>query len=151
MTSLFVAEATLLGAIGTALGLPIGKLLARGAVEATATTVETFYIATAATEHAEAQSLELGQIALAFAATIPLAGLAAWFGSRDAVRIKPVEAARRDLTPASTRPRSGRVLAAALAGTLSVIASFLPAWDGLPLFGYASAILFLLAVSLIIR
>ena len=64
--ALFLGKAFLLSLVGAALGVVVGRVLANAAVRATATTVETFYIASAATEALEESGLGMEQIILAF-------------------------------------------------------------------------------------
>src|SRR5205085_11932910 len=69
---LFLGEAILLALAGTAVGLVLGRLMAAAAVRATATTVEVFFIATAATREAASRALSPGEIGIAFAVALPL-------------------------------------------------------------------------------
>src|SRR5262249_52447324 len=64
---LFLGEAILLVLVGTVVGLVLGRLMATAAVKATATTVEVFFIAMAATQEAAARALTVGEIITAFA------------------------------------------------------------------------------------
>ena len=146
---IFLLETLGLSVLGTLLGLPLGELLAEGAVEATATTVETFYIAQAATS--VQQGLTLGDVLLAFAVTPPLAMLAAWLPAREAGRVSPIEVTRdvRSAESLSTPPRRS-ALGAILLTCMSYPLSQLPAWNGLPVWGYAASITLLFAGALLV-
>ena len=144
---LFLAEAALLGAVGTALGLGLGRLLADLAVGVTGATVSQLYIATAATPPA----LTWAHVALAFAIGLPLSLAAALLPAREASRVPPT-AAMRGSDRLETRVRLHRsafglpVLILALA---AVLASLGPI-DGRPLFAYASAFAIIIGVALLV-
>ena len=91
---LFLGEAVLLALAGTVAGLALGRLMATAAVKATATTVEIFFIATAATREAAARALTVTEIVIAFAVALPLALAAAAVPALEAARVRPVEAMR---------------------------------------------------------
>lgn len=91
---LFLGEAVLLALAGTVVGLVLGRLMATAAVKATATTVEIFFIATAATREAASRALSLSEIAIAFAVALPLALVAAAVPALEAARVRPIEAMR---------------------------------------------------------
>ncbi|HKY04271.1 MAG TPA: FtsX-like permease family protein, partial [Blastocatellia bacterium] len=92
--ALFLGEALLLAIIGTLIGLVIGRLMAGLAVRATATTVETFYIAAAATESISEHAFGLTEVLFAFAVALPLAVFAAMVPALEASRVRPIEAMR---------------------------------------------------------
>lgn len=139
---LFLSEAILLSVVGTVAGLGIGRLLAGAAVKATATTVDTFYIATAATESAARHTLTLADALLAFAVALPLSLLAALLPALEASGVRPVEAMRGAERLASGFHPSRKFIALALALFATGYGfSFLPAINGLPLFGYLSALI----------
>jgi putative ABC transport system permease protein len=87
---LFLAEAVVLGVIGTALGVGLGRLLADWAVGITGATVSTLYIATAAAPPA----LTLAHAVLALAIGVPLSLLAAALPAIEASRVPPTTAIR---------------------------------------------------------
>ncbi|MEZ5420252.1 MAG: FtsX-like permease family protein [Vicinamibacterales bacterium] len=144
---LFLAEAALLGAVGTALGLGLGRLLADLAVGVTGATVSQLYIATAATPPA----LTWAHVALAFALGLPLSLAAALLPAREASRVPPT-AAMRGSDRLETRVRLHRsafglpVLILVLAGILASLGPI----DGRPLFAYASAFAIIIGVALLV-
>ena len=139
--SLFLGEAILLALIGTIIGLGLGRLLATAAVKATATTVDTFYIATAAIESAARHSLTWFDVVLAFAVALPLSLAAAALPALEASRVRPVEAIRgaERLASGFHPSRKYIFIALALLATGYLFSRF-DAINGLPLFGYLSAI-----------
>jgi putative ABC transport system permease protein len=139
--ALFLGEALLLGIVGTLIGLGIGRLMANAAVRATATTVETFYIASAASESAARHSLSLQDVLLAFAIALPLSLVAAALPALEAARVRPVEAMRgAQRLAASLRPSRKYLLLASSLFALGYLFSRFDSVNGLPLFGYLSAL-----------
>lgn len=134
---LFLGEAAVLTAVGCLLGVPLGRLLAVGAVQMTSTTVNTLYVAAAAV----VPPLEAEHLLLAFGLGMPLGLLAAAVPAREASRVTPT-AAMRGADRVKTRTRLGaRHLAVPLAffGVAWWLCR-LPAVDGLPLFGFGAAL-----------
>lgn len=147
VAGLFLGEAALMGAAGTVIGLGLGRLIADASVGVTSATVSTLYIATAAAP----PSLTWWHVALAFTIGVPLSLLAALVPALEASRVPPT-AAMRGSDRLTTRVRLG---ARALVVPALVIASAaglarLDAVDGRPLFGYASAFVLILGVSLLV-
>jgi putative ABC transport system permease protein len=139
--SLFLGEALLMAIVGTVAGLALGRLMASAAVRGTATAVETFYIAAAATESVARHALGTFEIALAFAVALPLALIAAALPALEAARVRPVEAIGGAERLAKTfRPSRKYILAACILLALGYLfASFGPV-NGLPVFGYLAAL-----------
>ncbi|MGE3176545.1 MAG: FtsX-like permease family protein [Vicinamibacterales bacterium] len=135
--ALFLGEAAALATVGAAVGLGLGRVLADGAVALTATAVSAIYIATAAAPPA----LEAGHVLLAFGSAIPLALLAALMPAQEASAVAPT-AAMRDADHLDVRSALPRRLLWIPLALLAAAAAF--AWmgpvNGLPLFGYASAV-----------
>ncbi|MBI3650391.1 MAG: ABC transporter permease [Acidobacteria bacterium] len=139
--ALFLGEAVLLSTVGTVIGLGIGRVLANAAVRATATTVDTFYIATAATESAARQALTLADVLLAFAIALLLSLAAAAIPALEAARVRPVEAMRGATRLAASFHLSRRYLVIAFSlFALGYLFSRFDAIKGLPMFGYLSAL-----------
>jgi putative ABC transport system permease protein len=149
--ALFLGEALLLTIIGTIVGLGLGRVMAGAAVQITATTVETFYIASAATETVARHALGGGEIALAFAVALPLALAASAVPALEASRVRPIEAMRgaerlkRTLKP----PVKLLVMSLALLA-LAYGFSWFDLVNGLPIFGYAAAVALMFAGALIV-
>jgi putative ABC transport system permease protein len=139
--ALFLGEAVLLAAAGTVIGLFAGRLMAGGAVRATATTVETFYIAASATDTIARQSLGWADIAVAFAVALPLAVFAAAVPALEASRVPPVEAMRgAERLAKSFRPSRKNPLIALLLFAAGLALSSLDSVNGLPVFGYLAGL-----------
>jgi putative ABC transport system permease protein len=149
--ALFLGEALMLATIGTLIGLGLGRLLANAAVRATATTVDTFYIASAATESAAQNSLTLADMLFAFAIALPLALVAAFAPAFEASRVRVIEAMRgaRRLAASFNPSRKFMVMATGLFA-LGLLLSRLPAIKGLPLFGYLAAVSLLFGGALLV-
>ena len=139
--ALFLGEALVLTIIGTLFGLGIGRGMASAAIRITATTVETFYISSAATEAVARRALGSGEIALAFAVAASLALVAAALPALEAARVSPIEAIRGAERLTKALKPSRRHLVASLAlFALGYAFSWVDPVNGLPLYGYASAL-----------
>lgn len=136
----FLAEAAVFGSAGTVLGLALGRILAEGALELMALTVQTLYVTSAPGEIA----LTPARLATAAAAGLGVALLAAWQPANEASRVAPTEAMARGRRDHDARLRVGRnlAIAAVLAG-LATVASLMPPVGATPAFGYLAAVLLL--------
>jgi putative ABC transport system permease protein len=143
----FLAEAALFGCAGAAIALPLGRLLAAGAVRLLGATVNSLYISS----RPGSLNLSPSSVLLAFIVGITAAIASALAPAREASMVPPTEAMARGRREFILRVQRGRdawiALALALAGALS---ARIPAVEGKPLFGYLSAILFIGACSLAI-
>jgi putative ABC transport system permease protein len=138
--ALFLGEAALLSIIGTIVGLGLGRLMAGAAVRATAATVETFYIASAATQIVDTTPLGPAEVLMAFSIALVLAIVAASLPALEASRVRPVEAMRGAARIAQSVKPSGRYLAVSGALIALSYALSLPGpIAGLPVFGFAAA------------
>ncbi len=143
----FLAEAALFGCAGAAIALPLGRLLAVGAVRLLGATVDALYISS----RPGSLNLSLSSVLLAFMVGLITAIASALAPAREASMVPPTEAmarGRREFIIRVERKRDAWIaLALALAGALS---ARVPAVEGKPLFGYLSAILFIAACALAI-
>jgi putative ABC transport system permease protein len=145
--SLFLGEAALLSIAGAACGAVAGWLLARLAVKLTATTVNTLYIATAASVPA----LDWREIGLAIGASTVLSLAAAAGPAFEASRMTPLAALRgADRFEAGYR-LGMRTLAAGIGLLLAaaVLCTF-PSVGGLPVFGFAAAVAGVFGMALLV-
>ena len=144
---LFLAEAALVGLLGTMLGIGLARLLADWAVGLTGATVSTLYIATAAAPPA----LSAAHVWLALGIGIPLSLLAAALPAFEASRVPPT-AAIRGSDRLEMRVRLGvRAIAAPLLVLAAAIGlAQLGPVNGRPLFGYASAVAIIVGASLLV-
>lgn len=148
---LFLGEALLLAVVGCAIGLPLGKLLSWGAVEMTAATVETFYLAREATAHAAQRELTALDAALALAVAMPFSLIAAYFPAREGSHTSPLEVTRRLIeVRAMTRPPT-RLFALSLAFLVCGYAlCHLPSWNGQPVWGYLASVCILFGAATLV-
>lgn len=143
--SAFLAEAAFFGALGTALGLALGRVLSEGAVTAMSMTVQTLYVS------GEASEIHITgwRLAVAAAAGLGVALLAAWQPANEASRIPPSEAMARGRNELQSRLNTNRgLLWATVLALAALLCSFAPAVNGLPLGGYAATLLLLSASAL---
>jgi putative ABC transport system permease protein len=143
----FLAEAALFGAVGSAIAIPLGRVLAAGAVRLLAATVNGLYISS------QPGSLELSApaIALVLFVGIGIAIVSALAPAREASLVSPTEAMARGRREFATRVERKRdaLIAIVLAAT-AAIAARMPAVENKPLFGYLAAVLLIGASSLAI-
>jgi len=143
----FIGEAAFFGLAGAALGLPVGRLMASGAVKLMAATVESLYVSS----RPGAIALSAWSVALAFVIGVGVAILSAYSPARDASLVSPVEAMARGRREYIARAHKSRDLWLALVlGILAAVAARVPAVEGKPVFGYLSAILLVIASALAI-
>ena len=143
----FLAEAAMFGAVGSLIALPLGRLLATGAVHLLATTVDALYVSS----RPGSLSLSPGAVLLSFVVGIGVAVLSALSPAREASMVPPTEAMARGRREYSVRVERKRdawfAVGLAFAGAA---ASQVPAIAGKPIFGYFSAVLLIASCSLAI-
>ena len=132
---LFVLEGLVYGVAGTALGVPLGQLLARASLGFVADTISTLYIQVNPGEGGATAT----EAALAALGGIASATFAAWRPASAAAEVAPVEALRRDLAigaggGAQRWPTIVGVLLVAIAYPLSTLSSPI---ENVAFFGYA--------------
>jgi putative ABC transport system permease protein len=143
----FMGEAAFFGMAGAAFGLPVGRLMASGAVKLMAATVESLYVSS------RPGSIELSawSVALAFVIGVGVAIVSAYSPAREASLVSPVEAMARGRREYMTRVHKSRDLWFALAlGIAAAVAARVPPIGGKPVFGYFAAILLVVASALAI-
>ena len=134
----FLGEAACFGVVGAMVALPIGRLLAVGAVRLLATTVDALYLSS----RPGTLVLSTGTVALALVIGVGVAVMSALSPAREASLVAPVEAMARAQREHIVRVHKVRDLWIALAMALSAAgASQVPAIAGKPLFGYLAALL----------
>ncbi len=143
----FLAEAAVFGAVGAAIAIPLGRLLATGAVRLLGATVDALYISS----RPGSLALTTESVVLAFVVGIGVAVVSALAPAREASMVPPTEAmarGRREFNLRVERKRDALIaLGLAICGG---VAARLPAIDGKPLFGYLAAILLIAASALAI-
>ena len=134
---LFLGEAAVLAMVGAGLGLPVGWLLARAAVQLTSTTVNALYITSAAAVPAPG----VGDLLIACAVALPLALVGAVIPAAEAAGVTPTAAVRDvDRFVRYHRFPRGSVALAVLLFGLGWWLSTQDAVGGLPVFGLGAAL-----------
>jgi putative ABC transport system permease protein len=143
----FLAEAAFFGTAGMLLGLAVGRVMADGAVQLMAATVETLYVSSAPGPI----ETTFGTWVIAAAAGIGVSLVSALAPAREAARVSPSEAMARGHHEYHARLNAHRDLA--WAGLLALgagLASLAPPIERKPLFGYLAALLLIAAAALAI-
>jgi putative ABC transport system permease protein len=141
----FLVEAGLFGTAGSLTALPLGRVLAAGAVQMLSTTVNALYVSS----RPGAMTISAGSVVLAFTVGIGVAVVSALAPAREASLVPPTEAmarGRREYEVHVERKRDA-VVALVLAA-LGTIAAQAPSVGGIPVMGYLSALLFVASAAL---
>ncbi|MGH9457960.1 MAG: ABC transporter permease, partial [Thermoanaerobaculia bacterium] len=142
----FLSEGLVFGAAGSALGVVLGWLLAHGALELVARTIDRLYVAAPPSEVVMLPSVAAFAIAIGTVVSVAAAAHPAW----EASRLRPGALIRPGLYQ---RVAKARTLVLALAAAAALVVAWLltlaPAVAGLPIAGYASAVLVIAAFSLL--
>jgi putative ABC transport system permease protein len=143
----FIGEAAFFGLAGAALGLPVGRVMASGAVKLMAATVQSLYVSS----RPGSIELSIWSVVLAFVIGVGVAIASAYSPACEASLVSPVEAMARGRREYMTRVHKSRDLWLALIlGILAAAASRVPAIEGKPVFGYLTAVLLVVASALAI-
>jgi putative ABC transport system permease protein len=140
----FLGEAAGLGLAGGLLGLPLGRLMADGAVKLMALTVESLYVSS------KPGVIELtpSSVALGLAIGAGVATLSALPPAREAMQVSPVDAMARGRREYLAQMHKGRDLAIAMVlVVLASLAAKAPAVGGKPVFGYLASLLLIVAAA----
>jgi putative ABC transport system permease protein len=141
--SAFVGEAACFGIAGALIALPLGRLMATGAVKLMAATVESLYVSS----RPGPIELNYSSMLLALAIGVGVAIASAYSPAREAALVSPLEAMGRGRREYEVRVHKGRDLwLASVLSLAAAAASRANAVAGKPLFGYLAAI-FLVAAS----
>lgn len=142
----FVAEAAAFGTLGSLAALPLGRVLAAGAVHMLSTTVNALYVSS----RPGPMTITAGSVALALVAGIGVSVISALAPAREASMVPPTEAmarGRREFDIRVERKRDA-LLALALAAC-GAAATQAPEIGGKPMMGYLAALLFVAAGALL--
>jgi putative ABC transport system permease protein len=143
----FLGEAAIFGLIGALLGLPLGRMMASGAVRLMSATVEALYV----TSKPGSIELNAGAVLTALVIGVGVSVASAYSPAREASLVPPVEAMARGRREYAARVHKTRdLLCAVLLGLGAAVASRAPAISGKPLFGYLATLLLILASALAI-
>jgi putative ABC transport system permease protein len=140
----FPGEAACLGLAGALVALPLGRIMAGGAVKLMAATVESLYVSS----RPGAIALTPSSLALALLIGVGVAVVSALSPAREAMQVSPVDAMSQGRREFISRTQKGRdlAIAAVLAG-LAALAARMPAFAGKPFFGYLATILLIAAAA----
>lgn len=138
----FVGEAACFGLLGALIGIPLGRLMAGGAVRSMGATVEALYVSS----RPGAITLTPVSVFLAVLVGVGVAVASAYSPAREASLVPPVEAIAQGRREYATHVHKRRdVWIAAAVGLTAAAASRAPALGGKPLFGYFAALLLICA------
>ncbi len=144
--AIFLGEATLLGLIGSALGILLGRALAAALIGMISDTVNALFT----TSSPGAIALSPVSILAALFTGTAVAFFSALIPAREAARVAPAEAMRRSVVEHETRMHIRRdlIVAAAAAVAAVVLCQFGPI-DGRPVLGYAATLFAVLATAMV--
>jgi putative ABC transport system permease protein len=138
----FLGEAACLGLAGALVGLPLGRIMAGGAVKLMAATVQSLYVSS----RPGPIGLTPDSLALALLIGVGVAVVSALSPAREAMQVSPVDAMAQGRREFLARAHKGRDLAiAAVLAVLAALAARMPAFAGKPFFGYLATILLISA------
>ncbi len=144
--AIFLGEAAMLGAVGSILGLALGRILAAGIVGMISDTVNSIFVTSAPGSVAVSWLSATAAIATGTAVAISSALIPA----REAARVAPAEAMRREAREHEARLHIRRDLViAALAAIAAIILSQFGPIGGRPILGYASTLCAVMAAAMI--
>ena len=141
----FLAEGCFFGAVGTALGLAGGRLLATVALQLMGQTVTSLYVSS------EPGEIEIRPwtVGLALLAGWGVCIASAWWPATEAASIPPAEALARSRRDYEVRRSRGLWTMVAIGcAVLSAILCLLPDWDRVPYAGFAAAFGLILAMAM---
>jgi len=145
---LFALEALVLGALGSALGVPFGVVVARGAIRGVSQTMSELYV------RVNARDVHVGAVQIALGVALGILGslFAAGKPALNASRVQPVEALRRDIAAGADRQgfRSSTVLLGV--GLLALVyptTLIPPPVENLPVGGYLAIFFTVMGTSLV--
>jgi putative ABC transport system permease protein len=141
---LFLTEALLLGAIGSLMGVALGRLLASGIVGLIAQTVNALYTSS----RPSPVELTAAEAWTGFFTGVLVAFISALKPAREAMQVAPTEAMSRGAHEHRALLRWRRsLLWAALFALAAGAMSLAPAWHGYPVCGYLAALLAIAAAA----
>jgi len=138
----FVGEAACFGLLGALVGMPLGRVMAGGAVRLMGETVEALYVSS----RPGAIALSASSVLLALLIGVGVAVASAYSPAREAASVPPMEAmaqGRREYTVHVHKVRD--VWIALVLGLTAAAAARAPAIVGKPLMGYSAALLLIIA------
>jgi putative ABC transport system permease protein len=144
LRGLFLVEALLLGAVGSVVGVLLGRVLAGGVVGLIAETVNALYTSSRPTP----VELTAGEAWTGILTGVMVAFVSALKPAREAMQVAPTEAMSRGAHEHRARLRWRRSLAwSAVFAIAAAALSQAPAWGGYPVGGYVAALLAIAAAA----
>ncbi len=141
----FLIEAAIFGMVGSILALPLGRLMATGAVRLLSTTVDALYISS----RPGTMTMSAASLALAFLVGMGVTLASALSPALEASRVPPTEAMARGAREYAVRVERKRdLVVAAVLAALAAAAAQAPAIGGKPLLGYIAASLLIASCAL---
>jgi len=140
----FLGEAACLGLAGALLGLPLGRIMATGAVKLMGATVQALYVSS----RPGAMALTSYSAALAIFVGVGVAIASALSPAREAMQVSPMDAMAQGRREYVARTHQGRdLLVASVLGLAGSAAARMPAVHGKPFFGYLATLLLIAAAA----
>ena len=140
----FLGEAVCLGLAGALIGVPLGRIMASGAVKLMAATVDSLYVSS----RPGAIGLSWSSVALALAVGVGVAVASALSPAREAMQVSLTDAMAQGRREYIAQTHKGRdLIVAAILGALGAFAARMPAFAGKPMFGYLATILLIAAAA----
>jgi putative ABC transport system permease protein len=134
LQGLLLAEATLLGAVGSVLGLGLGFAMLSGMSHAVTQTLQAIYTGVSGGGGLTVPSW-LPWVSLALGMMTTWVG--AYFPTKEALNVQPAEAVRPQGSQLKTQLNTGKWLKLGVGLVVcSILLAFVPPVDGIPLFGY---------------
>ncbi|MDX2129344.1 MAG: FtsX-like permease family protein [Chloroherpetonaceae bacterium] len=144
--SLFLFEAFLIGCIGSAFGVIIGKGLAHFLLDGVTQTISTLYIALSAKKVVWTWQMAFGVFSLGVVMSV----LASIYPAMEVFKIHPRECFHLQIFEDAASLNLRKLLPIGLViGLVSLLSGFLPSINGLPVFGYVSAICIIFSFAVI--
>ena len=143
---IFLGEATMLGLIGSALGIALGRVLAAALLGMLSDTVNALFT----TSTPGAIELSAASILAALFTGTAVAFASALIPAREAARVAPAEAMRQSVVEHETRLHIRRDLAiAAFAAVIAYLLCQPGPIDGRPVFGYVATLFAVIAAAML--
>ena len=134
----FLGEAAFIGLAGALLGIPLGRIMAGGAVKLMGTTVSMLYV----TSRPGSIAFTPWSVALALMVGAGVTLLSGWSPAREAAMVAPVEAMARGRREFEIRvAKVSDLWVALLLAVSAAAASRVPPVGGKPVFGYLATLL----------
>ena len=144
--AIFLGEAAMLGAIGSVVGIGLGRVLASGMVGMISDTVNSIFITSAPA----AVAISWISAAAAIGTGTAVAMVAALIPAREAARVAPAEAMRREAREHEARLHVRRdLVVAAIAAAAAVVLSQFGPIGGRPVLGYVATLFAVGAAAMI--